>query len=1055
MKAAAPNASAKEKVAEDPGELSFVPIDQLNKKQCKVILRWEMKQMDGKQGDPRFLLGGSISELQERVKNLGYPKKADPGELSFVPIGQLNKKQCKVILRWEMKQKDGKQGDPRFLLGGSISELQERVKNLGYPKKAAAVKKSTATAVPAAAAAPKASTKTAAPVAAVAAAAPNASAKEKVAEDPGELSFVPFDQLNKKQCKVILRWEKQKDGNQGVLLSGSLSELQERVKNLGYPKKAAAVKKSTAPAVAVAAAAPKASAKTVASVAAVAAAPNASAKEKVAEDPGELSSVPIDKLTKKQCEKILRWEKQKDGNQGVLLSGSLSELQERVKNLGYPKKAAAVKKSTAPAVAVPAAAAPKASTKTAVPAAAAAPKASAKTTAPAAAMAAAAPKASAKEKIAEDPGELSFVPIEQLNKKQCKVILRWEKEKDGKQGVLLGGSLSELQERVKNLGYPKKAAAVKKSTAPVIAVAAAASSNGLFKKATESIPGAKILSKDLKIEWKKRLGGGGNSSVFAGLWLGGVVAVKVLSVSHEDKDAFDAFERECALLQQLRHPNIVEFYGVSRDENGMPVIVMEKLDTTLERALKSVKEGKEKLDNKLALLSQVAQALCYLHCQRPVIVHRDVKPANILLDSGRKIAKLADFGISKVAGFTSSATLVMGTPAYIPPEAGKHVPYDQLSKRDVYALGITIWECLSNKQAVVGKKPALADLPDGTSHGLKSWIERSWAVEPEKRPTVSDLLKILLTDAAAHAEVEGYRAEVEKRTGGLEGGARFSKTAVVVRFYNIKWLGNNFLNRDYPGLVDISCGCDVLGISEVVMKPFEPSNPAKVPYFDQMRARGYEIACATKPTFCKGGGTNAHEYGCILYKKDRLECTGHGYLGGIEGEDPVAGFNAYYAVLQLRGEPSTSFVVISVHLADGEGKNPKSQRRKEIAEFAKRVANDPNLRSARIILGGDMNTYKGNKMGLEVHDLLKEWCGVLKDSNITHHQYVSVNKGYRTNQDGSETPKDYDHIFVHPQLPRVDVGTTNFPYVSQGLAYSPTKWSDHNWVQVPIELKKK
>ena len=135
------------------------------------------------------------------------------------------------------------------------------------------------------------------------------------------------------------------------------------------------------------------------------------------------------------------------------------------------------------------------------------------------------------------------------------------------------------------------------------------------------------------------------------------------------------FLRECQIWSTLRHPNIVQFMGMyyreNDDGNGWPVVVMEKMERSLCSFVDKSQGDKIQAATKLSILHDVSNGLCYLHMKNPPVVHRDLSPNNILLDS-HLMAKITDLGVSKVMRDTDSAhhmTQVPGTPHFMPPEA--------------------------------------------------------------------------------------------------------------------------------------------------------------------------------------------------------------------------------------------------------------------------------------------------------------------------------------------------------------------------------------------------
>jgi eukaryotic-like serine/threonine-protein kinase len=176
------------------------------------------------------------------------------------------------------------------------------------------------------------------------------------------------------------------------------------------------------------------------------------------------------------------------------------------------------------------------------------------------------------------------------------------------------------------------------------------------------------------------------------------VAIKVLHPHLAGDDAFRTrFRREAVSAAKLAHPHIVTTYDTGRDAD-FAYIVMELVEgTTLARLLRS--QGPLPVAQAIDVAVQVADALACAHSHG--VVHRDVKPANILLrDDGH--VKVADFGIAKAgAGHDLTRTgVVMGTAKYLSPEQVSGNPADAGS--DIYALGIVLYEMLAGAPPFVG-----------------------------------------------------------------------------------------------------------------------------------------------------------------------------------------------------------------------------------------------------------------------------------------------------------------------------------------------------------------
>ena len=135
----------------------------------------------------------------------------------------------------------------------------------------------------------------------------------------------------------------------------------------------------------------------------------------------------------------------------------------------------------------------------------------------------------------------------------------------------------------------------------------------------------------------------------------------------------ERFEQECQFLSGVRHPHIVQYLGVSRDsESGLPVLLMELMDTSLTRYLERSEEPL-RFHIQVDLCHDIVLALAYLHSNG--IIHRDLSSNNVLLIGNR--AKVTDFGMSKLSSMNprmTPMTMCPGTLAYMPPEALKEPP---------------------------------------------------------------------------------------------------------------------------------------------------------------------------------------------------------------------------------------------------------------------------------------------------------------------------------------------------------------------------------------------
>mmetsp|Transcript_60361 Transcript_60361/g.141067 ORF Transcript_60361/g.141067 Transcript_60361/m.141067 type:complete len:413 (-) Transcript_60361:148-1386(-) len=177
-------------------------------------------------------------------------------------------------------------------------------------------------------------------------------------------------------------------------------------------------------------------------------------------------------------------------------------------------------------------------------------------------------------------------------------------------------------------------------------------------------------------------------------------ALKLVPCDHLDDEeaakAADTTLAEAQLMQRLRHPHIVTCHDVQFEPSRKCVwLALELMDGgDLGNRIKARRQGGQPPFEGPFLqhvLSSVGSALCYIHSQG--VLHRDVKPPNILVSSSLQEVKLADFGISKILEASGHAGTVLGTPAYMSPELVSGRPYGAAA--DAWALGACLYELAS------------------------------------------------------------------------------------------------------------------------------------------------------------------------------------------------------------------------------------------------------------------------------------------------------------------------------------------------------------------------
>lgn len=208
----------------------------------------------------------------------------------------------------------------------------------------------------------------------------------------------------------------------------------------------------------------------------------------------------------------------------------------------------------------------------------------------------------------------------------------------------------------------------------------------------------------------ERIGKGGMGSVYKvrDVNLDRLLAIKILHDDlKSDSQAVSRFEREAKAALVLMHANLVPVYSYGCSALGAPYLVMDFVDgISLERKLKN--ESYLEVLYAIDIFLQVCEALSHAHGHG--IIHRDIKPGNIIITSdkeGKPIAKLVDFGIAKVRSSSSRETQnltqtgeVFGSPHYMSPE--QCLGFELDSRSDIYSLGCVMYECISGKSPFEG-----------------------------------------------------------------------------------------------------------------------------------------------------------------------------------------------------------------------------------------------------------------------------------------------------------------------------------------------------------------
>jgi serine/threonine-protein kinase len=197
------------------------------------------------------------------------------------------------------------------------------------------------------------------------------------------------------------------------------------------------------------------------------------------------------------------------------------------------------------------------------------------------------------------------------------------------------------------------------------------------------------------------LGQGGMAKVYLGrqISIGREVAIKVLPPHPGLDEAFKKrFQLEAQTIGSLQNPNILPLYDYGADEDVLYLVMAYARDGTLADL---IKQGPMNVAEVEKIVRSIASGLDYAH--RKGVIHRDVKPGNILIHDGHTL--LADFGMVKMSAGTSNltGTAIVGTPAYMAPEQGQGLAVDH--RVDIYALGVMAYEMLTGQQLYHGDTP--------------------------------------------------------------------------------------------------------------------------------------------------------------------------------------------------------------------------------------------------------------------------------------------------------------------------------------------------------------
>ncbi|KAL6070635.1 Testis associated actin remodelling kinase 2 [Balamuthia mandrillaris] len=294
-----------------------------------------------------------------------------------------------------------------------------------------------------------------------------------------------------------------------------------------------------------------------------------------------------------------------------------------------------------------------------------------------------------------------------------------------------------------------------------------------------------------QLKFLEQIAVGAFGTIRRGQYLGLEVAIKTVFPEDDDDLALMYLDREINVLKAIRHPNVVQFIGISDDSsNNLIHIVTEYMKNGDLR--KKLKDPEVKLSwkQKTQIAYELATALAYLHSKN--IIHRDLKSKNILVDKDLKV-KLCDFGFARTAEYARRPMTLCGTEDWMAPEIIMGEAYSL--KADVFSYGIVLIEIITRKKISkelqrgpeeafsLNEEKFLSLCPPDCPSDLSQAVLECCMPDPDKRPTFEALVEhfeIVLQelDEQEKKEREEKEAMKKERTSALE---KFRQQAALLR----------------------------------------------------------------------------------------------------------------------------------------------------------------------------------------------------------------------------------------------------------------------------------
>ncbi|KAG8039543.1 hypothetical protein G9C98_008186 [Cotesia typhae] len=312
----------------------------------------------------------------------------------------------------------------------------------------------------------------------------------------------------------------------------------------------------------------------------------------------------------------------------------------------------------------------------------------------------------------------------------------------------------------------------KTKTVESTSVSSSSSESSQLSTKSPSLPPKLLKQKSLQqfveeidyneIETEEVVGKGSFGVVWKGKWRGRYVAIKHINTEGEKR----AFAVEVRQLSRVSHPNIVQLYGACTKD---PVcLVMEYAEGgSLYNVLHCEPKPRYTASHSISWALQCAQGVAYLHNMKPKpLIHRDLKPPNLLLILGGRTLKICDFGTA--CDLNSYMTNNKGSAAWMAPEVFEGSRYTE--KCDIFSWGVILWEILARRKPFddiggsayrimwavhVGQRPPLIE---GCPKPIEDLITRCWSKRPEERPSMDEIVRVMTCLASF---VSGHLEPVE------------------------------------------------------------------------------------------------------------------------------------------------------------------------------------------------------------------------------------------------------------------------------------------------------